>query len=96
MSWSSNLIQITYQTCQRNLFHGSMSYYAIPYDKEHASVSWTTHFDTNIFFELNLAIKYRYFNILPQVGITDDFDYLELAPIVPQGPVGDHILEGNP
>ncbi|KAE9448738.1 hypothetical protein C3L33_19366, partial [Rhododendron williamsianum] len=31
-----------------------------------------------------------------EVGITDDFDYLELAPIVPQGPVGDHILEGNP
>lgn len=34
-----------------------MSYYAIPNTKEHASVSWTTHFDTNICFELNLALR---------------------------------------
>lgn len=48
------------------------------------------------YFKLNPATRYRYFNILLQVGITDDFDYLELAPIVPQGPVGDQMLEGNP
>ncbi|KAH7850754.1 hypothetical protein Vadar_002529 [Vaccinium darrowii] len=31
-----------------------------------------------------------------EAGITDDFDYLELPPIVPQGPVGDKMLEDNP
>ncbi|CAK9136282.1 unnamed protein product [Ilex paraguariensis] len=32
-----------------------------------------------------------------EIGITDDFDYLELpAAVVPVGPVGDQMLEGNP
>ncbi|XP_057466741.1 meiotic nuclear division protein 1 homolog [Actinidia eriantha] len=36
------------------------------------------------------------FYILLQVGITDDFDYLELPATVPLGPVGDQMLEGKP
>ncbi|PSS15541.1 Meiotic nuclear division protein, partial [Actinidia chinensis var. chinensis] len=31
-----------------------------------------------------------------EVGITDDFDYLELPATVPLGPVGDQMLAGNP
>ncbi|KAK3018459.1 hypothetical protein RJ639_004276, partial [Escallonia herrerae] len=30
-----------------------------------------------------------------EVGITDDFDYLELPAVVPLGPVGDQLLEGD-
>ncbi|XWS72134.1 hypothetical protein CRYUN_Cryun02cG0014100 [Craigia yunnanensis] len=31
-----------------------------------------------------------------QVGITDDFDYVELSPAIPLRAVGDQMLEGNP
>lgn len=39
---------------------------------------------------LNLA-----FQIYLQIGITDDFDYLEPLQIVPVGSVGDQVQEGN-
>ncbi|CAK9152762.1 unnamed protein product [Ilex paraguariensis] len=35
------------------------------------------------------------FGIPLQVGITDDFDYLELPAVVSVGQVGDQMLEGN-
>ncbi|XP_038700567.1 meiotic nuclear division protein 1 homolog isoform X1 [Tripterygium wilfordii] len=34
-------------------------------------------------------------NLYTEVGITDDFDYLELAPAVPLSIVGDQMLENN-
>ncbi|KAJ8751068.1 hypothetical protein K2173_016249 [Erythroxylum novogranatense] len=34
-------------------------------------------------------------NMYKEIGITDDFDYLELLPMIPSASIGDQIAEGN-
>ncbi|KAK9266638.1 hypothetical protein L1049_003590 [Liquidambar formosana] len=64
----------------------------------HAAANrWTDNIFTlrqwcsNSFPEAKEQLEHMY----KEVGITDDFDYLELSPVVSQGPVGDQMQEGN-